>query len=119
MPRLISFFLTTPQFLDGSKDVTRRMGWLHAKKGDVLEAVHKGQGIPKGQKVQRLGKIELVDVRQEMLDRMITDVGYGLDEVRREGFPDMKPVEFMDFFCNSHPGCKFQSVITRLEFKKL
>ena len=36
MPRNISFALTTPQFLDGSKDVTRRNGWLMLKTGDIL-----------------------------------------------------------------------------------
>lgn len=33
--RLLSFALTTPQFLDGSKDVTRRMGWRRNKRFDA------------------------------------------------------------------------------------
>ncbi len=63
MPRNISFSMTTPQFIDGSKTVTRRMGWKFLKPGDVLCAVEKGMGLKKGEKVKRLGhiKIECVD----------------------------------------------------------
>ena len=32
--RNISFSLTEEQFLNGSKDVTRRLGWLFLKPGD-------------------------------------------------------------------------------------
>lgn len=37
--RLISFAKTLKQFEDGSKDVTRRDGWLHARRGDLLMPV--------------------------------------------------------------------------------
>src|SRR5579871_3087489 len=102
MPRNISFALTTPQFVDGSKDVTRRMGWLDAKAGDVLCAVEKGMGLGKGGKVKRLGMIRLKDVRQEPLRRMTDDEAYGRAECRREGFPGMEPSEFVEFFRKSH-----------------
>lgn len=39
MPRNISFSLTEPQFLDGTKDVTRRMGWKSLQAGVELVAV--------------------------------------------------------------------------------
>ena len=38
MPRLISFSMTEPQFVDGSKDVTRRMGWLRLRQSAVAMA---------------------------------------------------------------------------------
>jgi hypothetical protein len=42
MARNISFFLTKRQFLDRSKDVTRRLGWNWVKPGDVLCGIEKG-----------------------------------------------------------------------------
>lgn len=41
MPRNISFSMTEPQFVDGSKDVTRRMGWKWLKPGDRIMGVRK------------------------------------------------------------------------------
>ena len=37
-------------------------------------------------------------------------------EVRREGFPEMTPAEFVEFFCRSHSGCTADRPLTRLEF---
>jgi hypothetical protein len=121
--RLISFALTTPQFLDGSKDVTRRMGWLKAKAGDKLCAVKKCMGFRPGESVERLGVIRLVAVRREPLRAILDDLEYGFDETRREGFPaehhNHFPSEFVSFFCRSHKGCTPDSVVTRLEFERL
>ena len=110
--RLISFFLTTPQFLDGSKDVTRRLGWRNLKPGTRLMAVRKAQGIKKGEQVERLGEIEVVSVRREIL-RDIT-----ADDCRREGFPGLSPVRFVVMFCE-HMGCTPATQVTRIEFKKV
>jgi hypothetical protein len=120
MPRNISFSMTTPQFIDGSKDVTRRMGWLDAEVGDVLQAVEKAMGLKKGEKIKPLGLIRLVDVRREKLRDLIDrDDGYGFEEVRREGFPHFSPPMFVDFFCKGHKGCIPGSTVTRLEFERL
>jgi len=116
MARNISFFLTKRQFLDRSKDVTRRLGWGWAKPGDVLCGIEKGQGLKKGERIVRLGDIRLVSVRQEPLQRMLDDLKYGRDEVRREGFSEMTPAEFVAFFCASHSGCFPDRPLTRLEF---
>jgi hypothetical protein len=62
MARNISFSMTEPQFLDGSKDVTRRMGWLRIKPGDVLNACRKCMGLKPGEKIVRLGQIVVVSV---------------------------------------------------------
>lgn len=96
----MSFALTTPQFLDGSKDVTRRFGWAFLKPGDILCAVEKGMGLKKGEKVKRLGFIEVVSVRNEPLDEITQD------DVRREGFPHWTPRDFTDFFCRSKYGAR-------------
>ena len=120
MPRNISFSLTTLQFLAGTKDVTRRMGWEFLRAGDVLCAVEKGQGLGKGGKVKRLGLIRVIDARREPLEMLMFNwAPYGINEVKREGFPHLTPGEFVSFFCQSHKGCKPETVITRIEFVRL
>jgi hypothetical protein len=119
MPRNISFSMTTPQFLDGSKDVTRRVGWKALKVGDVLQAVEKAMGLKKGEAVKALGLIRIRDVRQEPLRRMVDDRAYGLEECRREGFPQMTTKGFVEFFCAGHKGCEPDSVVTRIEFERI
>lgn len=39
--RRMSFMLTETQYVDGSKDVTRRLGWLTLKPGDKFMGVNK------------------------------------------------------------------------------
>jgi hypothetical protein len=118
--RNISFSLTTPQFLDGTKDVTRRMGWTFLKVGDELCVIEKGQGLKKGEKVKRIGVIRVTDVRVERLDRIIYEEVYGADEVRREGFGhSLTRRGFVHFFCKHHIGCVQSSEITRIEFVKI
>lgn len=79
--RNISFALTTPQFIAGTKDVTRRMGWLFLKPGDVLQAVEKGQGLGKGGKIKRLGTIRVLDVHREKLCAIQGYARYGKSNV--------------------------------------
>lgn len=117
--RNMSFMLTTKQFLDGSKDVTRRMGWLFLKPGDVVMGVEKSQGLGKGGKIKKLGAIRIKDVEREPLELMTDWLDYGFEECRREGFPDMTPAEFVEMFCKSHKGCKADEPVTRIEFEHI
>jgi len=119
MPRNISFALTTAQFRDGSKDVTRRLAWKDLKAGDILCAVEKGMGLKKGETVKKLGLIRVVSARREPLRKMLDATCYGRNEVRREGFPAMTPEEFVEFFCRSHAGCTPDSDVTRIEFERI
>lgn len=114
--RNISFFLTTPQFIDGSKDVTRRNGWkfLVGKTGVRLMAVEKGQGLKKGEKVKRLGEIEVVSAKLEPLNAMPLYP----DDCRREGFPDWTPWQFIRMYC-AHNKCTPGTEITRIEFRRV
>jgi len=98
MPRNISFFMTTDQVRNKTKDVTRRLGWSFLKGGEILNACVKCQGLKKGEKIDRICQIRVKSVRSEPLDA-ITD-----DDVRREGFPNMTTGEFIDFFCDGHKG---------------
>ena len=110
----ISFSLTTPQFLDGSKDVTRRLGWKSVKAGEVLIAVRKAQGLKAGEKVERLGLIRVVSTGREEL-RLISPA-----EVTREGFPGLPPRKFVAMFCeHMGPDVTPSTVVTRIEFVKL
>ena len=76
-------------------------------------------GLKKGEKVKRLDLILVVDVRKEPLDRMTHDPEYGLSECKREGFPDMVPSQFIEFFCRGHRGAYPKKPVTRIEFKRL
>jgi hypothetical protein len=66
--RLISFSLTTDQIRNRTKTVTRRLGWARLKPGTLLQPIVKGQGIPKGGKVETIGgPIRVVRVDREPL----------------------------------------------------
>jgi len=119
MSRNISFALTTRQFNERTKDVTRRLGWEFLKVGDRLHGCKKCMGLRPDEPLVRLHDIEVTIIRRERLDRIVTDPVYGSEELRREGFPFMSPDEFVAFFCASHPKCTPESVITRIEFKHL
>lgn len=112
MPRNISFFMTTPQFIDGTKDVTRRFGWWFLKPGDVLNAVEKSQGLGKGGKIKRLGLIRVVSVRAEPLNAITKD------DCRREGFPDFEPTDFVKLL-TVHYKCFSTAMVNRIEFERL
>lgn len=116
MPRNISFALTTRQFRNRTKTVTRRGGWEFLEVGDVLMACEKCQGIKKGELV-RLGRILVTAKRREHLSQM-TSEPYGSIEARKEGFPQMTGREFIAMFCE-HMNCKPSKVVTRIEFEYL
>ncbi len=110
--RNISFMLTEPQFLDGSKTVTRRVGWRTLQPGTRLLGVRKSQGLKKGEKAHALGEIEVLSVRRERLDA-ITE-----DDCKREGFPEMSPSQFVEMFCKAM-SCKPETLVARIEFARV
>lgn len=110
--RNMSFFLTTPQFEDGSKDVTRRFGWWNLKPNERLRAIERGMGLKKGERMRVLGIIDIVSVRLEPLNEITQD------ECRREGFPHFSPQDFIDFLV-AHHGVKPDAVLNRIEFKRV
>lgn len=119
--RYISFALTEKQVMDGTKDVTRRLGWLRLKPGDLLRPARKCMGLKPGQKIVTLrDPVRVVSVRREPLRLMTDDLDYGFNEVVREGFgdhPDYRwPSAFVAFFCATHRGCTPDTEVTRIEF---
>lgn len=120
--RLMSFALTERQILDETKDVTRRLGWERLRAGDMLRPARKCMGLRKGERVVLLrDPLHVVSVRREPLRRMLDDIEYGFEEVRREGFadhPDYRwPSQWVAMFCATHRGCTPETVITRIEFR--
>lgn len=119
MPRNISFALTTEQIRNKTKTVTRRLGWKFLKPGDVLNACVKCMGLKPGEKIERLGQIRIVSVRQELLARMAALADdYGKTEAKQEGFPEMTGEQFVRMFCE-HMKVKPTETVTRIEFEYL
>ena len=119
MPRLMSFSLTSPQILDRSKTVTRRVGWSFLKAGDVVRAVEKTRGRKQGEPVRELALLRIVNVRVEPLARLLADARYAEDELPREGFPCWSTAEFVDTFCRTHGLRTPDSEVTRIQFDYL
>ena len=112
MPRNISFAMTTEQFKNRTKTVTRRKGWKNLKAGDVLMACEKCMGLKPGEKINRLGLIRVLSARREPLSD-ITDA-----DVILEGFPGCSGYWFVQMFCREMGGKAHQEV-TRIEFEYL
>lgn len=110
--RNISFALTTAQFEDGSKDVTRRFGWWFLKPGDRLRVVEKAMGLKKGEKMRVLGYIDVVSTRAEPLNAITQE------DCVREGFPKWTPGMFVAFLCD-HYGIETTKVCNRIEFRRI
>lgn len=110
--RNMSFFLTTEQYRNRTKTHTMRLGWANLKPGEKFMGVVKGQGIPKGGKVERLHAAECLSNRPERLDAITKEV------VVKEGFPELCPGEFIRFFC-LHNKCGPDQIVNWIEFKHL
>jgi len=115
----ISFSLTKRQFRDRTKTVTRRIGWEKLKPGTILQAIEQGQGLKPGQHVRPMGKIRVTAVRREPLSDLLKHWSYGRSEVIKEGFPDMTPEDFVDFFITTHRRTTKRTKVTRIEFEYL
>lgn len=111
-PRRISFATMTPQFLDGSMTVTRRIKWAGVSVGDEIIVIEKSMGLKKGEKQVVIGRIIVTDCRRERLDTIDGD------DCIRHGFPNMSCSEFIDMFCEAN-DCEPHDMVTRIEFRKL
>lgn len=109
--RNISFALTTDQIRNRTKTVTRRMGWSQLRPDTLLQPVVKGQGLKKGEKVEKIGgPIRVVSVNQVTLGDISPQ------DVYREGFPNMTTREFVQFFKKAN-GCLKDDIVTRIQFE--
>lgn len=114
--RMMSFALTERQLMDGSKTVTRRVGWRDLKPRTRLLAVRKAMGLKAGEKVQPLCEIEVVSVRRERLGDMEDD------DCAAEGFPHLTHDQFIDMFVSKVKAPTMSALevpVTRIEFRKV
>ena len=110
--RRMSFALTVRQLLDGSKTVTRRLGWANLKPGDRLLAVLQCQGLKRGERQVVLGEIEVIACQRQPLGDVLRQDG----ECAREGFPELYAVGFVLMFCDAN-RCRMDVTVTRIEFR--
>lgn len=101
--RNMSFGLTKEQFRARTKTVTRRLGWWVVAPGEIICGVERVMGFKKGEKLVKMGEIEVLESGGEPL-RAITKA-----EVILEGFPDWTPEQFVEFFCRAN---KVQPTVT-------
>jgi len=112
MPRNMSFALTTEKIRNGTKTVTRRLGWWNLKPGEVVNACVKCMGLRKGEKVEVIRRILVISTRPERLSAITKE------EVIKEGFPEMSPQDFIAFFLNTHKAAYGPLVqVNRIEFE--
>jgi len=104
--------LTTEQIRNRTKTVTRRLGWLFLKRGDILNACEKCQGLKKGEKIKKIWQIRV------LRRNAIPLVPISKAECAREGFPGMKPLEFIEMFVKEMK-CSRLSIVNRIEFEYL
>lgn len=78
-----------------------------------MQPVVKGQGLKKGEKVEKLGG----PIRFVKVDRVpLNGPSLTFTDVEREGFRGMGPSEFVDMF-RKHNGCERHTPVTRIEFE--
>lgn len=113
MPRLMSVAFTEQAVRDRTKTVTRRKGWRDLKPGTRLTLCRKVMGRRKGEPLVRIVDVEVVAVRREIL-KAITP-----EDVAREGFPGMHPLDFVHRFFVEAQGMQPDDEVTRIEWRYL
>lgn len=103
-------------FVEGGKDVTRRLGWEWAHLGMFLCAVNKGQGFRPGERQIAFGVIEILDVSREPLVD-ITQHGHPIADTAREGFPELSALGFVEMFCEHMPKATARIEVARVVFR--
>lgn len=108
----MKFNVAHAALLRGEKTVTRRIGWGDLEPGTKLEAVRevKRAGVVE---IVVLGIVTVVSVRSEPLSSITPE------ECAREGYPNMRPREFVNLFCRVNARSAFAAdrlTVTRVEF---
>ena len=124
MSRLMSVAFTEAAVRDRTKTVTRRKGWWKDKNGrriiqpgDRITLCRKVMGRKKGEPLERIVDVEVVDVCREHLSNVTHFPAYGESEMCREGFPGLDPARFVhDFFVDAQ-GMDPDDLVTRIEWR--
>lgn len=131
----MSFFLTTEQFVDRTKDVTRRvvkdpkskMGWgtTGLSPGTRFMAIRKQPYRMKlGETIEPLGECVCVNNESEKLSDIIRRPKRGeRTEVAREGFPNLSEIEFVNMFRKEFSTNLVRiepwTMVNRIEFRRI
>lgn len=110
----MSVSLTEDSVVARRKTVTRRKGWTSLTPGTRLTLCRKVMGRKPGEPLVRLAEVEVVHVHREPLGAIALDRA----DVVREGFSDLTPLQFMDFFCE-HMGGDHEQIVTRIVWRYL
>lgn len=115
----MSFIATKQQVRDKTKDITRRVGWCDLKPGDRVQACEKCQGRKKGEPLVKIHVIEVVSNDPEPMNALVTTYEHSaaLDELLREGFPDMTPAAFVRLLRELNPKKPENHPINRIVFR--
>lgn len=107
-----SFFLTVDQVRARTKTVTRReVRPSLPQVGELRQPVVKTQGLKSGQHVEKIGgPVRVLSVRFESLDAITAD------DCVKEGFPGMRPIDFVKFY-RQHNGGSADQTVARIEFE--
>lgn len=91
--------MTVDAVRDRTKTVTRRHvdTWATLNPGDRLTLIEKGMGLAKGERQVVLDEVTIANVDVISLYGGMTD-----EECAREGFPEMTPDDFVEFWLDSH-----------------
>lgn len=106
----MSFAMTTRQFKNRTKTVTRRFGWWNLQVGEIVMGVEKCMGFKKGEKIKRLGPIQIMSTKKEPLNAITQE------DVIMEGFPDWTPEQFINMLVK-HYSIKADEPVNRIEYK--
>ncbi|MCG8532550.1 MAG: hypothetical protein MI749_18080, partial [Desulfovibrionales bacterium] len=82
------------------------------KPAEIVNAVEKGMGLAKGQRVTHIHQIRIVNVRKEPLNAITQK------ECRLEGFPELTPAQFVEMF-TTHNKCKADEPVNRIAFRHM
>ena len=87
------------------------MGWWFLRPGNIVNAVEKCMGLKKGEKVERICQIGILNTRPVILSEI------SKADLILEGFPDLTTDEFIEMFCKSHKKCVPVTAVNRIEFR--
>ena len=108
--RNMSFALTTKQYRERTKTVTRRDAWRFLKPGDRFMGVEKAMGLKRGEKIVKIEPSIVLSVREEPLLEITQE------DVIKEGFPSWSSQQFIDFLCKEN-DCTPEKTLNRIEFE--
>ena len=81
------------------------------KRGDILNACVKCQGLKKGEKIEVIRQIKVTHVGLEQL------FSIAKSDVISEGFSGMTTSEFVKMFIKANKGCTAGTMVNRIEFE--